>query len=935
MRTICLFLTVTAFALFSTRAFSQSSTFIVKGTVLDSADHHPLESATIYAGKPGDSTVLALDFTGSKGSFTLKGIPRDQKVVFRIFYTGYERYQKTLDHESSDTVDLGKIYLAMNANALSEVTVTGEKPPIAIKGDTVEFNASSFKTRPNSVLSGLLKKLPGVDIADDGSITANGKKVDKILVNGKKFFGDDPQIALQNLPAAIVDKVQVTDTKTEEEEATGDPARGDTKTINITLKKGNDHGFFGRAYAGYGTGDHYDASAMLNYFSGDRQISLLGSTNNINQTGFTMNEIASMVGNGNIHMMYVNRGTGAFGINGLQFGGGGTGLKKSTTAGVNFNDTYGKHFTVNGSYFYGGIVTDNETQTARQNILPDSIFYYNSDQTTHSDNLSNRFNATVRFKDSLWRITYTPTVSITNEKSTAQSSAESNGAKHEPVNESNSTYLSDNQRKTFNNDLYIYRTFKRKGQYLSLSLTSDNSISDGNDYNQYRNIFFDDSAPNDSANQYIQNDANSNKYSGRIAYSQPLSKAFNLNIAYELESQYSLNDKQTFNYDEISGKYSVPDTAYSNRFKSNIMTQTPRVGITWQGDSGDWRLDVATEFNFIALHHYSFTHKLAFDQNQLFIAPDIYFYKKISKGGRLNLNYGAYIRQPDISQLLPVADNTNPLYITKGNPDLKPSIDRNLSMGYSNYDFKSGNLVSLYFSYFNNKNAIVDVTSYDDQLRQVTTYTNVKYNDGYRVSINLSKTKKKPNYHWQIKMNSYSTLSNNHAFVNEVPYTSNGYNISVNPSVTYGYKELFELTPSWRFHYQFSKYDIKSLNDRKSIMSQTGLSGTLYWPGRITWESDLNYTHNSDVAPGFRNAFWLWNASVSLDVFKQRQGTLELSVYDLLNQNISVTRNIADTYIEDRQTVILHRYFMLKFTYNLRKFGEKKKKENHGPFFFF
>jgi hypothetical protein len=248
---------------------------------------------------------------------------------------------------------------------------------------------------------------------------------------------------------------------------------------------------------------------------------------------------------------------------------------------------------------------------------------------------------------------------------------------------------------------------------------------------------------------------------------------------------------------------------------------------------------------------------------------------------------------------------------------------------------KSGNNIWASLSYRTSKNDIINVTTYDDQLRQQTTYTNVNGNNGFRLTLVLSKIKKKENYHWQIKLGTFGRLNNNHAFVNDVPYVSRRYNISLHPDITYGYKELFEITPSYRFNYQYSKYDIKSLNNRENIMQQAGLSGTLYWPKNITWESDLNYTHNSDIAPGFRKGYWLWNASVGLDIFKKKQATIQLSVYDLLNQNISVHRNITDTYIEDRQTIILHRYFMLKLIYNLRKFGEKKKKENNGPIFFF
>lgn len=914
-------------------AHSQSPAYNIKGTVLDSAQHDPLPLATVYVRDPKDSSLVTYALTDEKGSFFLKNIPRDKPVLFMIFYTGYKHYRKILKGVKTDTIKMGSLYLSVASNTLNSVTVVGEKPPIAIKGDTIEFNASSFHTRPNSVLAGLLKKLPGVDVDQNGNITANGKQVDKILVNGKKFFGDDPKIALQNLPAAIVDKVQVTDTKTREEELTDQPASGDTKTINITLKKGKDHGFFGRAYAGYGTDNHYDASALMNYFNGKRQISLLGATNNINQVGFTMNEVMGVIGRSNLHRISINKTSGSFGINGIQFGGGGEGIKKSTTAGVNYNDEFGKHFSVNGSYFYGGVNLDNETKTARQNILPDSIFYYNADNITHNNNMSHRINATISFKDSLWHIYYEPVISISKAKGTSQSSAISKGAKGQIVNKSNSLYTHNDQTNNFTNRLNIYRTFKKKGQYLSFYFNAENGTTKGNDYNSYQNIFYDGNTTSDSVNQYINDQVQSNNYSASLHYGQPLSKAFRLNIGYDLQWQYGLTDKKTFNLNDATGKYSKLDSTYSNKFRSNIIKQTPDIGLTVTLDSGKWRLVTNADFNFIGLHHYSFTHDIAFDQNQFFISPRIYFRRKL-KSGNITFNYYSYLRQPSISQLLPVADNTNPLYIIKGNPDLKASVFNRMALSFGKFDFKSGNYFDFGLGYNFTKNDIVNVTTYDEQLRQLTTYTNVNGNNGFNISFHISKTKKKKSYHWQVKLNSRGSLNNNHAFVNNVPYTSKSYNIFLHPSVTYGYKELFEITPSYNFNYQYSKYDIKSLNNRENIMQQAGLSGTLYWPKHITWESDLNYTHNSDVAPGFRKGYWLWNASVGLDIFKKKQATIQLSVYDLLNQNISVHRNITDTYIEDRQTIILHRYFMLKLIYNLRKFGEKKKKE-HGPIFFF
>jgi hypothetical protein len=907
--------------------------FTIKGTILDSATHKPLVSATVYVKQPHDSTVLALSFTDAKGAFELKGIPRDKPATMRIFYTGYSRYSRAFSGVTKDVVDLGTIYLSMSANALQGVTITGERPPIAIKGDTIEFNASSFKTRPNSVLAGLLKKLPGVDVDKDGNITAQGEKVDKILVDGKKFFGDDPKIALENLPAAIVDKVQVTDTKTREEEVTGQPASGNTKTINITLKKGKDHGVFGRAYAGYGTGKHYDGSALLNYFEGKRRISVLGATNNINQVGFTVGEIRNLMGGGYTYMS----SNGSFGINGINFGTGGEGVKKTTTAGLNYSDDFGKHFSVNGSYFYENLALDNETKTARQNILPDSVFYYNADNVSHTTNLNHRVTATLSYKDSVWKIYEEPYYGYSTEKGTQSNTAVSSGQKDALINSSNSLYTNEDHTAHFRNNLNVYRTFKKKGEYVRVGLDFDQHEVKGDDYNSYRNIFYNGNSPDDSVDQYINNHSTRTDLYSSAEYSLPVSKKLSVNIGYGLQLQHGVNDKESFDYNGTTGKYSQVDSAYSNQFRSNILTQGPQAGLILRLDSGKWYVGADADLNMISLHHYSYTHHLAFDQSQLFLQPRLYIRRKVGKAGNISLSYFSFVEQPQISQLLPVSDNTNPLYIVRGNPDLKPSVFHGGRVGYSNYDPASGNLISSSIGYEQMKDRIVSVTTYDTDLTQLTSYRNV---NGYRNingNLDLSKTKKKTGYHWQVKLMLYGNAARSPSFINGVPFTANTYNVNTRFAFTYGYKELFEITPSYRFNYQYSKYNLPALDNRQNTMYDAGFSGTLYWPSRFTWQSDWSYSRNSNVSPGFRKGYWLWNASVGLDLFKEKQGTLEFSVYDLLNQNVSVHRDITDTYIEDVQTVVLHRYFMLKFTYNLRKFGEKKKKEPkiNAPIFFF
>ncbi len=909
---------------FSFVAHSQSKKFNIRGIVKDSATHKALPLATVYVKNRKDSMLEAYALTENDGSFELKGLPDNKTLSFQIFYTGYKRYYKLLKNIKVAHLNLGTIYLTQTASQLGEVTILGEKPPIVIKKDTIEFNASSFHTRPNSPLARLLKKLPGVNVDKDGNITAQGKTVDQIKVNGKDFFGKDPKIALQNLPAAIIDKVQVTDTKTEQEEITGKPASGDTKTINVTLKKGKDHGFFGRAYAGKGTDKHFDLSALLNYFNGDRQISLLGATNNINEIGFSTGEISNMLqghGSGGI-TTYGNNA--AFNIGGIRLGGGQEGIRRTTTTGINYNDEYGKHFSANGSYFYGNIQGNNHTQTSKQNILPDSIFYYNAETRSHNNNLNHRIHANLSFKDSSWIIYYKPSLSFSHTEGQETSAATSKGEKGALINKSNSAYLSQSQDRDIKHQLTVGRRFKKKGQILVLNLFGNSRHSKGEDKNRFRNLYYTGDVPGDSADQSIQRNVSTDGYFSTLSYYHPLSEDFRLHLGYQLQWQHAKNNKATFDYNEETGKYNLPDSTLSNNFRSNGITQTPTLGFSLKLDSGKWTINADADFNVIHMDDYSYTHKIGYKKQESFLSPSLRILYRLENKGVLRLVYSSYIRQPTISQLLPVADNKNPLYITKGNPDLRPSVHKRIRVGYHKYDPQSGVSENMRVGFSQIKNDIVSVTSYDPQHRQTTTYKNVKGNKEINLYTGFHKSRKKKNSYWRAGIGIVGRYKFYHAYVNTRAYSSNGIFLNATPTTTWGINDLLELNASYQFRYRYNKYHITALHDRENIMQKMDFSWDFYLPRRFTWTSDIQYIHNSNVSPGFQKGYWLWNATIGYDLFKERQATIQLSVYDLLDQNISIHRSITDTYIQDTQTQILQRYFMIKLIYHLKKFGDKK-----------
>ena len=369
------------FVLFCSLSFGQS-TFTLKGKVIDEITSLPIESATVYLSNVKDSAVVDYTITNKFGLFDFKIKKVNQPVYLKVSYISYQDVKIDLTSIIADK-DFGTLALKESVNALDEVVIKNEAPPIRIKKDTLEFNASSFKVRPDSNVESLLKQLPGVEIDADGKITVNGKEVNQILVNGKPFFDKDGKIALQNLPSDIINKVQVTETKTTKEEKTGQAATSNNASINLTIDEKKNKGFFGKVMAGTGSDKRYESSGLANYFKNKTKLSVLASSNNINSTGFSMDEIFDNMGGGRSRSMWVN-GDGSFGINGRRFGGN-TGITRSNMVGINYSDQWAKKLEATGSYFFSNTNSENLNRTNQTNLLPSGNFTTNSTSKTSDE----------------------------------------------------------------------------------------------------------------------------------------------------------------------------------------------------------------------------------------------------------------------------------------------------------------------------------------------------------------------------------------------------------------------------------------------------------------------------------------------------------------------------------------------------------------------
>ena len=372
----------------SSMAFSQNA-ISIKGKVIDKNSKIPLESVTVYLTSKIDSTVVDYTITNKMGYFDLKLKKSTKPLVLKISYISYQDFKEDVTNLNSDK-DLGTIEMEESIKSLNEVIIKSEIPPIRIKKDTLEFNASSFKVGADANVEALLKQLPGVEITPEGKITVNGKEVNNILVNGKPFFGKDGKIATQNLPAEIIDKIQVVDSKTKSEQLSGEGSSSEDKTINLTIQEDKNKGFFGKVMAGRGSDELYESSLLLNYFKGEQKVSVLASANNINSVGFSMNEIFDNMGGGRNSSMYYND-EGGFGINGMQFGGG-KGITKSNMVGLNYQDKFFKSIDNSASYYFSNAENENNNRTDRINLLPTGTTFTNSNSSSRSISDGHNFN---------------------------------------------------------------------------------------------------------------------------------------------------------------------------------------------------------------------------------------------------------------------------------------------------------------------------------------------------------------------------------------------------------------------------------------------------------------------------------------------------------------------------------------------------------------
>lgn len=912
---------VLAVLLVSSLSFSQN-TFSIKGKVTEKTTQLPLESATIYLSTVKDSSVIDYTISNKNGFFDLKIRKIETPFAVKVSFIGYQTFTKEFKGLTSD-IDLGNIELNEDENLLNEVIIKSEAPPIVVKKDTLEFNAASFKVRPDANVEALLKQLPGVEISPEGKITVNGKEVNNILVNGKPFFGKDGKIATQNLPAEIINKVQVVDSKTKSEELSGEAASSEQKTINLTIQEDKNKGFFGKVMGGYGSDERYESSLLLNSFKGDQKISILASSNNINSIGFSMDEIFDNMGGGRNTSVFYND-DGSFGINNMSFAGGNRGITQSNMIGLNYQDSFSKKVEASGNYYFTNSETNNDNKTSRINLLPTGKTFTNSNSSFNALNYNH--NATVNFEiklDSTATIYTTHRFVKGNAKNKNFSNQITLNETDDELNRSISGDYSESDKGTFASEIYFYKKFKKKNRGFTFSM--DSEINKNDDFsNTDSQTLFQDATPDDIRKQNRFDLLDKTNVTFEARYGEPLTDSLRLSVTSQLILENEKNNRRTFDYNAMSDEFDEFNDAQSNFITSKTLRYFPSTGFIVTKKRLNGRINFGPEFITFKNESQYIGVNTHINKNYVFPKVTGYLSYSIGKSKSIYANYNYNVTLPSASQILPVENLANPLNVFIGNADLKPTKRHSAYLNFNNYDYASRSGFFMYGGFNINSDQVVSSTVYDENFKAETTYENVDLNYNAYMGASFNKSFKKDKRTLKIGMSMGISSDYSEGLTNAELFKANGYQLNPRFNLSWSIDDMITINPSYRYTFYNTDYKNYVISNAQNFTHNAKVEITSYLPKKFVIGNDFGYNYNSNIAAGFKKDFYLWNTSIGYNFWKD-QLLAKVKVYDLLNQNINTRRTITPTAIVDSENTVLKRYVMFSLTYKLEKFGGKKK----------
>jgi len=887
---------------------SAQTTGSIKGKLVDSLNKQSLKDASIIVLDARDSILEVFGLANADGSFSILNISMGAKII-QVKFQGYEPFSKEeVFSQQNVNVNLGTIYLRTASKDLGNVTVT--QSVIQMKKDTMEISASAFKTKPNAVAEDLLKKIPGMEVAKDGSVKSQGESVQRVLVDGKRFFGDDPRMATRNLPPDVIDKIQVFDDLSDQSKFTGFDDGNRVKTINITTKKDKRKGYFGKLVLGVGTAGNYDESVSINRFNGNDQLSLVAQANDINKQNFTQQNLGGGRGGGNF--------SGS--------GGSGSGITTTWASGLNYRSAWTKDIDAYGSYFYNNPGTATDQVSFIQNIVnKDSSTYNNRSAASVSKNANHRINFNFEDRiDSNNTVIFRPNITFQANTPNASSSTVTTAGTHGVlINQSTSKTSGSYSGYTISGaNLQFRHRFAKKFRTASLDLNFSASENNGDGFNYAINSFYKPFVKTDTINQYYRDTSRNFTISPTFSYTEPIAKNQVLEFRYTYSYTNNHSIKNTYRFEGAAQKFSMFDSLFSNSYEYKSVSNTANLGYRLQ--HAKYNLNIGTGLEYTGLTSNNTTKNVLVTRNFVNLRPTVNFTYNYTKTKILRINYNGRTGQPGTTQLQPIITTSDSINFQVGNPNLKPQFTNSLRVLYTSFDPVTQRIIFATINASATGNDIQSSIIQNPNGGKTTTYANL--GGTYTISgyFNYGFPLKKP--------------KSNLSFQTNINYNQTQSLLNTKSNFTYntGLAETIRWTTNLSSHFDMnlsasSTYTIarNSLQTAQNLNYYTQvLSAELTYYDTKGWivSGEFDYTYNGNRSAGYNTSVPLWSPSIAKQFLKNKAGEIRLSCFDLLNQNVSVTRTVSTNQVIDTKTNTLTRYFMLTFTYNLRNFAGQQQR---------
>ncbi len=951
----------------STQAYAQG--LKLTGRVVDSTDSSPLMGVNVSLRRPDDpASSIQGTTTDRDGRFELT-ISGRQNIEIRISFVGYRPIIRSVNQAqwTGPGHSLGDLRLPRQIGQLSEISVNEWATPVEQKGDTTDIRADSYKVAENSDAEQLVRKMPGITV-ENGQIQAQGEQVKRVMLDGQEFMGNDATAALRSLPADVVERIQLIDRMSDRAQFTGINDGNTEKTLNIITKTGLDNSKFGKMYAGIGTGaganeasPRYMSGYSVNLFKGKKRVTLLGLANNINQQNFSSQDLSSLSEPDPMpwRTMIGNSMPGGFG-RGMMGGGGGAaanfqsgqqgGISETRSFGVNYSDSWDKKGKMSASYFFSDGLNDQDTRLDRNFFVQDGIQQqYQEVGGNNSATLSHRLAMRIEFNpDTSNSIVISPRFNASRRRYSQNFAGLNFGSGALGLSADSISRTDVDQRDTsynlgLNGELVWRYKFPVRGRTFSMTINGDLSRQDATRGFQSDNRIWLISGYSDSLIDRLTDIGSSqNRVDLDLAYTEPVGKNGLIEMSYAPRITESEASQWADGKDLTSGIYSVRDSVLSNAFENRIVVQGGTLRYRYNIERFEWTFGARYQMADMRSQQ---TYPINQDIPVAFYnwLPSAMIRYNITKTANLRFFYRTNAQFPSLSQLQNLVDVSNPLQLRKGNPNLRQTVSH--TIGGRIREAKPSQGVS-YFLF-----AMLNV--FNDQIVNSTTLaladTTLQSNgspivlgrgaqliqpinrDGgrnFRIFLNYSRPVKslKSNLNINAGTTSGITPSLVNGLENRALNTNYNSGLSLNSNIS---KEL-DFSVGYTLNYNRVRYSLQP-NQNSDFFTHSGSFRFNYIPvPALIVSSDLMVNAFSGLGDDFNQQIWLWNVGAGYRFMKDKRGELRWSVFDLLGQNNSITRNATETYVEDIETRLLQRFHMLTFTYNLRHFGQRPEPPSRG-----